>query len=291
MRIHPKAIIENGAVLGNGVTVEAYALIGQNAVLKDKVYVPSFARVTGKTIVGENTFIGHGAVVGEMPQMLGLKSNEGNLSIGKNNIIREYVTIHSSTSREKSTIIGNNNYIMGLAHIGHDCIIGNDNVVCNAVLIAGHVLIQDNVFISGNSVIHQFARIGRMAMIGGLSRVNQDVPPFMMVVGNSRVWGLNIVGLKRAGFKNEEIRSAKKAFRSIYRSKSPPAQAIKDLRREHDATIKEIVEFIDGSKRGICGGKQNSFLKEIFLDYPYLLLFLRKKSPVRKYPNYSISGT
>jgi UDP-N-acetylglucosamine acyltransferase len=192
--------------------------------------------------------------------------------IGKNNVIREYVTIHSSSGAGQVTSIGDNNFFMAFAHVAHDCDIKNNVVLCNGVLVAGHVQISDWAFLSGYVGVHQFVRIGRCAMIGGLTRVTQDVPPFMMVVGNSRVWGLNMVGLKRRGFSLKDIGEIKKAFQIIYRDKLSQANAMERLKNIESPLIKEIADFVESAKRGICGPQKSSFIQKLFLDYPYFLL-------------------
>jgi len=274
--IHPKAIIEEGALLGEGVEVGAYAVVEKGVSLDKGVKVLPFVHLKGNTSVGENTFIGTGAIIGEIPQMLGLKENIGRVYIGKNNVIREYVTIHSSTSADKATSIGDSNFFMGFSHIAHDCKIANEVVICNGSLIAGHVQIQDKAFISGNAAVHQFVRIGRLAMVGGLSRVNQDIPPFMMVVGDSKVWGINLVGLKRAGFTGEEVNIVKKAYNILYRKNLPQKRVLAELEKINSEKAKEMIVFILSSKRGISGPKRSTLLEKIFLDYPY---FLRTKIP------------
>lgn len=270
--IHPTAIIKNGAVIGEGVNIGPYVVVDGNVRLGKNVCVKAHAYLTGITDIGEDCFIGPGAVIGEMPQMAGLKENVGRLSIGKNNIIREYVTIHTSTTADKTTYIGDNNFFMGFSHIAHDCQIKNNIVICNGALIAGHAQIDDFVFISGNVAVHQFVHIGRLAMIGGLSRVNQDVPPFMMVVGDSAVWGLNLVGLKRRGFTIKDIADIKNAFSIFYRNRLARNAAIAKLAASESSLVKEMAEFIKNSKRGVCGGHQrDNFWQKLFLDYPYFI--------------------
>lgn len=274
--IHSKAVIEKGAILGESVDIGAYAIVEKGVKLGKGVKISPFVHLKGSTYIGENTFIGTGAVIGEMPQMLDLKENIGRVCIGNNNIIREYVTINSSTSEDKITSIGENNFLMAFSHIAHDCQLMNEIVVCNGSLIAGHVQVQDKAFISGNVVVHQFVRIGRLAMVGGLSRVNQDIPPFMMVVGDSRVWGVNLVGLRRAGFNREDISRVRKAYNIIYRKGLPQKSVLSELEKIGSEKVKEIVIFILSSKRGLCGPKRSTLLEKIFLDYPY---FLRAKIP------------
>jgi len=270
--IHKTAIIDKSAILDEDVEVSPYAIIEKNVKIQKNVFIGPYVHIKGNTTIGENTFIGTGAVIGEMPQISGLRENVGNLYIGKNNIIREYVTIHTSTSKDSSTFIGDNNYLMGFSHIAHDCKLSNNIVICNGTLIAGHAIIEDKAFLSGNVVVHQFVRIGRLSMIGGLSRVNQDIPPFMMVVGDSKVWTINLVGLRRNGFSNTEISEIKNVFNILYKKNLPLSKALEKLKNINSPLTTEIVDFISSSKRGICGPHRSSFLERLFLDYPYLFL-------------------
>jgi len=274
--INPKAVIDKNAVLAEDVRVGPYAIIAAGVQLGKGVTVSAHAHLVGNTYIGDNTFIGSGAIIGAAPQMVGIKESVGKVYIGKNNIIREYTTIHSSISQDKVTSIGNDNFLMAFSHIAHDCKLENNIVVCNGALIAGHVQVGDRTFISGNVVIHQYVRIGRLAMVGGLSRVNQDILPFTMVVGDSRVWGLNLVGLKRADFSKEDINQIRKAYNFLYRKNLSFKSALAELEKIDSAKVKEMVVFILSSKRGICGPKKTTFWEKIFLDYPY---FVRTKIP------------
>jgi UDP-N-acetylglucosamine acyltransferase len=276
MSIHSTAVVDKGVALGEGVRIGPYAVVEAGVSLGRNVEVSAHAHIKGNTSVGEGTFIGTGALIGEMPQMAGLRENKGQLLIGKNNIIREYVTIHTSTSPERPTSLGDDNYLMGFVHVAHDCCLKNHIVICNGTLIAGHVTIEDRAFFSGNAVVHQFVRVGRLTMIGGLSRVNQDVPPFMMVVGDSRVWALNTVGLRRARMPSKEVQGIRNAFALVYRSKLPLKKAVEQVVTEGLPAAQEFVEFIKASQRGICGPHRSSFLERVFLDYPY---FFRAKIP------------
>lgn len=269
--IHSTAVVHKEAVLGNNVDIGAYSVIEKGARLGDGVVVSPYVHIKGNTEIGENTSIGSGAIIGEGAQMVALKENNGRITIGKNNTIREYVTVNSSSSPEKETVLGDNNFLMAFSHVAHDCKLGSNIVICNGSLVAGHVEIQDKAFISGNVVVHQFVRIGRLAMIGGLSRVNQDIPPFMMVVGDSRVWSINLVGLKRAGFSNEEIIKIKKAFKTLYTSKLTVKGSVDKLKEIDSEHIKEIIDFVSTSKRGISGPKRSTLMEKLFLDYPYFV--------------------
>ncbi|MCK4519571.1 MAG: acyl-ACP--UDP-N-acetylglucosamine O-acyltransferase [Candidatus Omnitrophica bacterium] len=274
--IHPKAIIEKGVILGEDINIGPYAYIEKGVCLGKGVKVSAFAHLKGNTRIGDNTFIGSGSVIGEVPQALGVEATGGKVYIGKNNTIREYVTINCASSPDKATFLGDGNFLMACSHIAHDCKLANNIVICNGVLIAGHVEIGDKVFISGNSAIHQFVRIGRLAIVGGLSRVNQDILPFMMVVGDSRVWGLNLVGLKRAGFGREEVGQIRKAHKFLYRKDLSLKSALVKLEKIESKEVKEMIVFILSSQRGICGPKRSTLWEKLFLDYPY---FIRRKIP------------
>ncbi|MCK4912617.1 MAG: acyl-ACP--UDP-N-acetylglucosamine O-acyltransferase [Candidatus Omnitrophica bacterium] len=274
--IHPKAIIEKGVILGEDVSIGPYAYLESGVHLGKGVKVSAFAHLRANTYIGDNTFIGSGSVIGEVPQMIDAGAEKGKVYIGKDNIIREYVTINCSSFSDKATSLGDGNFLMACSHVAHDCKIANNVVICNGTLIAGHIEIGDKAFISGNVTVHQFVKIGRLAMIGGLSRINQDVPPFMMVVGDSKVWGLNLIGLKRADFSKGEISQIRKAYKILYRKELLLKSALDELGKLDSLVVKEIIVFILSSKRGICGPKRSSLWEKLFLDYPY---FIRRKIP------------
>jgi UDP-N-acetylglucosamine acyltransferase len=271
MKIHPTAIISPKAEIDENVEIGPYCVIEEGVKIENGTKLGPYVHVKGRTIIGRDNIIHTGCVIGERAQMFGLREDKGKLEIGNGNIIREYVTIHASTDEANGTKIGDNNYLMGFAHIAHDCKIGNQVIICNGTLLAGHVEVGDKAFISGNVVIHQFVRIGRLAMIAGLARVNQDVPPFMLLVGNSRIWGINLVGLKRAGFDGERIRKVKEIYEILYREGLPLNKALEKLQKINSDLSKEVLNFIRNSKRGISGPHRSKLLEKIFLDYPLLL--------------------
>ena len=178
------------------------------------------------------------------------------LRIGASNKIREHYTISRGTEPESATEIGDDNYIMTCGHIAHNCRIGDDNVIASCALVAGYVSIEDQAFISGGVVIHQFSKIGRLAMIGGNTRVNADVPPYFLYSGfNVAPAGLNLVGLKRAGFRASDIAPLKTAFRLLYKSGLKLEEALRRIEAEvpTEHTL-HLIAFIRSSKRGICRG-------------------------------------
>lgn len=274
--IHPTAIISKGVKIAEEVKIGPYAVIEEGVNLARGVAVSAFANIKGRVYIGENTFVGTGAIIGEVPQVLDLNQPAGGVHVGKNNIIREYVTVHSSMYPDKDTTLGDDNFLMAFSHVAHDCRIASRVVICNGALLAGHIEVAEGAFISGNVVIHQFVRIGRLAMIGGLARVNQDVPPFMMLVGDSRIWGLNAVGLRRAKFSRSDISDIKSAYNHLYRKDLPLKSALAKLEKIKSDKVKEMIVFILASSRGICGPKRSGLFEKIFLDYPY---FMRSKIP------------
>lgn len=253
--IHPTAIVDPQAQIGEGVTVGPQAIIDGPAVIGDGTEIMAQAYITGYTRIGKNCRVCVGAVLGTDPQDFKFSSvTPTYLEIGDGNIIREYVTIHRATRENEATKIGNDNLIMVQSHIAHDCVIGNNNIIANQALMAGEVQLGDNVFISGGVPIHQFVRIGSYAMLSGWCAISMDVPPFMIAQGANNVKAVNVVGLKRAGFEDVEIKKIRKAFKVLYRSEHSTSDAVEALREQanNSKSVHSLIEFIESSKRGIC---------------------------------------
>jgi len=247
-RVHPEAIIGPRTVIGDYCVIEQDVRIGAECRLEPYVYVRRW------TTLGDRNQISAGTVLGTDPLDKAFTGARSYLRIGNGNIIREHYTISRGTEPESVTIIGDNNYIMTSGHIAHNCKIGNNNVIASCALLAGYVEVEDQAFISGGVVVHQFSKIGRLAMIGGNTRVNADVPPYFLYCGfNVEPVGLNLVGLRRAGFTAEEIYRLKKAFRLLYRSGLKLEEALRRIEEEipSEHTL-HLVEFIRSSRRGIC---------------------------------------
>jgi UDP-N-acetylglucosamine acyltransferase len=193
-------------------------------------------------------------VLGTDPLDKNFKGARSYLRIGNGNTIREHYTISRGTQPESITTIGDGNYIMTSGHIAHNCTIGNNTVIASCALVAGHVELEDQAFISGGVVIHQYSKIGRLAMIGGNTRVNLDVPPFFLYSGfNVEAKGLNVVGLKRAGFSLTQVARLKKAYQTLYRSGLKLEEALVKIESDSsDENLSHLVRFIRNSKRGIC---------------------------------------
>src|SRR5579875_3581165 len=212
-RVDPNAVIGPGTRIGEYCVIESDVVIGARCLLEPYVYVKRW------TTLGDDNEISAGTVLGTDPLDKSFTGERSYLIIGHRNKIREHYTISRGTKPESETRIGNANYIMTSGHIAHNCTLGDNIVVASCALVAGYVEVEDQAFISGGVVVHQYSKIGRLAMIGGNSRVNLDVPPFFLYSGfNVTPEGLNLVGLKRAGFTLEQVRSLKSAYRILYRS-------------------------------------------------------------------------
>jgi UDP-N-acetylglucosamine acyltransferase len=247
-RVHPEARIGPQVKIGEFAIVEENVEIGAHCRLEPYVYVKRW------TTLGERNEISAGTVLGTDPLDKHFNGERSYLRIGHGNIIREHYTISRGTQPESVTQIGDGNYIMTSGHIAHNCRVGNNTVIASCALVAGHVDVEDQVFISGGVVIHQYSKIGRLAMIGGNSRVNLDVPPFFLYTDfNVRPNGLNVVGLKRAGFSHEEIGALKAAYKILYRSGLKLTDALAQIKAELDTEhTRHLVKFIESSERGIC---------------------------------------
>jgi len=254
IEIHSTSIVDPNAEIDDDVVIGPYSVIGAEVKIGKGTVVGTSVVIEGPTQIGENCKIYHGVSIGLPPQDLSHKGERSYVKIGKNNIIREYVTIHKATGTGNVTEIGDNNFLMAYVHIAHNCKIGSHTILVNMAQFAGFVEIGDHAFVSGMVVVHQFTRIGKYAMIGGSSRVSQDVPPFLLGVGNPlSMIGVNIVGLRRKGFSNERIEIIKQAFKILYRSNLNTTQAINRIEKELplNEDIVLFLDFIKTSKRGI----------------------------------------
>lgn len=247
-RVHPDAHIGPGCVVGEFCVIEQDVVLGPGCRLEPYVYVKRW------TTMGERNEISAGTVLGTDPLDKGFTGERSYLRIGSRNKIREHYTISRGTAPESVTELGDGNYIMTSGHIAHNCVIGNQTVIASCALVAGYVEVEDQAFISGGVVIHQYSKIGRLAMIGGNTRVNSDVPPFFLYTDfNVAPCGLNIVGLRRAGFTASDVSALKTAYRLLYRSGLKLADALARIETEVPTEhARHLVSFIRSSKRGIC---------------------------------------
>ncbi len=252
--VHPTALVDDDAQLGQGVVVGPWALLGPRVRVGDGTEVGPRVLIERDTLVGEDCRIANGAVLGTDPQDLKFKGEDTVLEVGDRTVIREFATLNRGTEASGRTVVGSDCLLMAYTHVAHDCELGNHVILSNAVNMAGHVTIEDWVIVGGLTPIHQFVRIGAHAFVGGGSRIPQDVPPYCRVAGNPPgLFGLNSVGLERRGFSEEVRRSLKQAYRILFQSKLNLGQAVARVEVEVDAIpeVRHLIEFIRASERGI----------------------------------------
>jgi len=259
MSHHPTAIIDSSAALGESVEVGPFAVIGAGAQIGDQTLLGAHVSIGDGTVIGSQCRLHTGAILGGPPQHRSHPEHRSGVRIGDRNEFREYVTIHGATDPEGGTVIGDDNYLMAYSHAGHDVHIGNGVTIANMVQLGGHVIVEDGVVIGGILGVHQFVRIGKFAMVGGLSRVTQDIPPFMLTEGApARVMGLNRHGMRRAGLDADTQQAIKQAYRLIYRSKLNLGEALEQVRRTlpmSDA-LQYLIDFLSRLQNGHAG-RQN----------------------------------
>jgi UDP-N-acetylglucosamine acyltransferase len=258
--IHPTAVVDSGAEIGSGVRIGPYAVIGDRVRLGDGTEVGPHAVLEGTLEVGARCRIFAGAVIGFPPQDLKFHPDTpSGVRIGAETVIREYATIHRASVPDGWTVLGDGCYIMASSHIAHDCRVGNQVILTGYTGLTGFVEVGDRAVISGLAGIHQFVRIGTLAYVGGCSRLPQDVPPYFLVAGNpAEVRGVNVVGLRRAGVPAADRLELQRAFKLLYRTGHAPEAALARIRAELTPSpyIKQLVDFIASSKRGICAGRR-----------------------------------
>lgn len=254
MSIHPTAIVEDGAELHETVTVGPYSIIESGAVLGEGCRIESCVRIFAPTRMGAFNRVCHGATLGSESQDFSFDPSKARpLVIGDHNHFKEGVNISCGVKTDEGTRIGSHNYWMAYSHAGHDCVVGNHNVFANTATLAGHVDVEDGCFLSGQVAVHQFCRIGAYSMVAGVTGVPQDVPPFVMADGHrARIVGLNVVGLRRAGFTQEQRSRIKAVYRLVFRSGLRLAEALVKAETLYPSPeTAKIVRFIESSRRGI----------------------------------------
>jgi len=252
--IHRTALIDPTAQLGADVAVGPYAIVGPRVTVGEHSALGAHAVLERNVKLGTGVRVGAGTIIGGDPQDLKFKGEETWVEVGDGTIIREYCTVNRGTTATGKTSIGQRCFIMTYVHIAHDCAIGNDVILANGIQMAGHVTVDDRAIISGLTPIHQFVRIGTFAFVGGGSRVNQDVPPFTKAVGNPvHLYGLNSVGLQRAGYAPEVKLALKRAYRLLFNSDLTVSQGIARARAELPAVpeVETFLRFIEESQRGV----------------------------------------
>jgi UDP-N-acetylglucosamine acyltransferase len=256
MKIHPTAIIASDAQLAEGVEVGPYSIIGSDVKIGENTIIGPHTVIDNYTHIGEGCHIFQFCSIGAPPQDLKFGGEKTRVIIGNFNTIREFVTIHRSTTADIGvTIIGDHNLLMAYCHVAHNCKLGNNIIMSNAATLAGHVHIENYVIISGLTGIHQFCRLGAHCMIGGASAVVKDVPPYSIAQGNhAKLFGLNLIGLKRRDFSEKTIKALKDAYRIIFRSNLLLEAALKKAQDEVEdiPEVNHFIKFIKESTRGVC---------------------------------------
>jgi UDP-N-acetylglucosamine acyltransferase len=256
MNIHPTAIVSSEAKISEGVEIGPYSIIDSDVRIGRNTIIGPHVVIKAHTDIGEGCRFFQFASIGEVPQDLKFKGEETRVVIGNHNTIREFVTIHRATTEDTGvTSIGDHNLIMAYCHVAHNCKLGDHIVMANAANLGGHVHVEDFAIISGLTGIHQFTRIGAHCIIGGASAVNKDIPPFVTASGNfAKLYGLNVIGLKRRGFKEETIMALKETYKIIFRSSLLLSDALERVRREFNdiPEVRHFIDFIQNSERGIC---------------------------------------
>ncbi len=252
--VHSTALIDPTAELGRGVAVGPYCIIGPNVVVAAGCRLGPRVTLTRNVRLGERVSVGDGSILGGDPQDLKYAGEETWVEIGEDTIIREYTTINRGTTATFKTTVGARCFIMTYVHLAHDCQVGDDVVIANATQCAGHVTIHDRAVLSGLNAVHQFVTIGTYAFVGGGSRVNQDIPPYVKAVGNPmELYGLNSIGLQRAGFPGETVAALKRAYRLFFNSDLNLSQAMERARTELPpfAEVERFLAFVESSERGV----------------------------------------
>jgi UDP-N-acetylglucosamine acyltransferase len=265
VKIHPTAIVDSAATIGPDVEIGPYAVVGADVIIGDGTLIQSHVVLEGAVQIGSKNTIGHGAIIGGTPQDLGFKpATQSRVEIGDGNVIREHCTIHRGTAEGSATVIGDRNFLMAGAHLGHNCRIGNDVIIVNNCLLAGYVQVGDGAFLGGGALFHQFVRIGRLAMIQGGSQQSKDVPPFLIAAELAHVFGVNVLGLRRAGIAEADRDEIRRAFKLLYRTGLNTRQALEKAEgMKFGGAAREFFEFLKApSKRGISSYKHSAQAKE-----------------------------
>lgn len=254
MKVHPTAVVEEGASLGKGVEIGPFSLIGPETVVGDDTIIHAHVVIEGAVRIGQKNRVGHGSIIGGPPQDLGFKpETKSRVEIGDGNVIREHCTINRGTAEGSATVLGDGNFLMAGAHIGHNCQVGNGVIIANSCLLGGYVRVGDRAFLGGGSVFHQYMRIGRLVITQGNSGFGKDIPPFVVAAQRNVIAGLNTIGLRRAGFSAPEREELKRAFKLLYRSGLNTRQALDEAKKAEWGHLgREFFDFVaQAGTRGI----------------------------------------
>jgi UDP-N-acetylglucosamine acyltransferase len=250
--IHSTAIIHLKAKLDPSVRVGPYAVIDEGVELGANCVIGPHVYLTGLAKIGAGNTFHAGCVIGDAPQDLKYKNEPTGLRIGGNNVFREHVTVHRSTKTAEETVIGSRNFFMQHSHVAHNCTIGDDTIIAGGALLAGHVMVQDRAFISGNCLVHQFCRVGTLALMQGGAAISKDLPPFCVALHGNEMCGLNVVGLRRAGFTPGERLELKQLYKALFRSGMNFRERLSAAKQNFSsAPAKTLLDFVAEARRGV----------------------------------------
>jgi UDP-N-acetylglucosamine acyltransferase len=258
-RVHSSAVIGGDVELADGVEVGPFCMLEGRIRIGAGTRLIGHVTILGDTEIGEGNVVHPNVVIGDEPQDIAYRGGPRRVKIGDRNIFREAVTIHRGSEHGDVTTIGDDNFFMQNSHVAHDCRIGDGAIIAGGALLAGWVEVGDRVLVSGNCVVHQYVRIGRFAMMRGLSRTSRDVPPFCIMDLTHTLRGINVVGLRRAGFDAVSIRALRKAFTGVFGARQNLKLALERLEMAgpHPAEVAELIAFVRASKRGVAFGPRH----------------------------------
>ena len=252
--VHPTAIVEDGAELGDGVEIGAYSIIGPTVTIGAGTRIQPHVVVDGKTTIGEGCNFFPFSCVGTQTQDLKFSGGDTFVEIGDRTTLREYVTVNSGTNEGEITRVGSDCTILAYCHVAHACKVGNEVIMSNGATLAGDVIVEDQAIIGGLTGVHQITRIGRLCMVGGCSKIVKDCAPFMIVDGSpAQMRGVNVIGMERRGIDNSVRDALKKGYRTLFRKGFSTQQALAEIRDagEMCPEMEHLVAFIEDSERGI----------------------------------------
>lgn len=258
--IHPSAIIGKNVKMGRENEIGPHVILEDGVVLGDSNRIYAGAYLCSGTTLGNANEIHMNAVIGHAPQDIAFKHEATFTKIGNGNKIREFVTIHRGTKEGSATVLGDENFLMAYCHVAHNCVLGNRIIMVNQASLTGYCEVEDSAFLSGMTGIHQFSRIGKLAMLSALSAVNKDIPPYLICGGRPGViLGINVVGLRRAGYSPAVRDEIKQAYKLLYRSGLNVSQALEAMKKSlQSKEVAHLIQFVKNSKRGICDGAETA---------------------------------
>jgi UDP-N-acetylglucosamine acyltransferase len=265
--IHPTAIIDPKAELAADIEVGPFVVIDAGVRISSGCRIAPHVYITGHTTIGTDNTFHAGCVIGGASQDLKYKGEPTRLRIGDHNTFREHVTVNRSSVPDEDTVLGNHNLLMACSHVGHNTTIGNFVRLANGALLGGHVLVEDHAIISGSAMVHQFTRVGTLSMMQGGAGISKDLPPYTMARGNNSICGLNIIGLRRAGFSADERLNLKRVYRTLFRGSLPLRAAVAAAQEQFPhGPAKVLVQFVAASERGVCADIRRARRLELDAD-------------------------